>query len=437
MVGAINAEMYQEKRIDYSFFGEASNNRNTYKYKKAKIIKHRPLAFEEKQEIHRRLFLTLPLIMQFEKIEKDMLAKSLTIYSYQDLYIYFAKTNLFNCLDTPKSLINQFFPCLFFPEHFAWISTNQTGHMRYFSKKHGDVTISMDFMDLLEVYYGIEREDAVKRLLGRLQLNVKEQEWIESQNLKYRKNHTFFDEIGTDMNLSTVSTYVAPYLEVWKLLNEIGLDMTHKEIASYKGDNIFFVSSRYLSAQLGTYSTSMINKIINGFCAIGLMRKVPTEHIPADWLREANIIATKKRLSSTVSFYTIPSISDNISSLVQNANILKEAGLTFSQITSVKLKKVFENHESLYIQPIQAYKKKRNVPTSYIQDIEEDMKKLNFLSKEWLGKTYPEMSLDEWRLQVLPWLNATYDKRKPTKKMKNEQQLLTNNYVYVPKRKRG
>jgi hypothetical protein len=409
---------------------------------KKKYIK---LSSQEKLNLHHKLKNRLSDIFDFPQLQKSIMYKSLRIHNYEDLFLFFSKANIFEFVRGAE-LLDTFFPCFLIDGNYAWISKNEKGHFRYFSKSSNSYTIGLDLIDLLEIYYGLPTGETIEKAVKELKIQFMEDVWMETQHKKYLSNLTLLH--GAKKYIQPqypfLYEYLREHLKVLETMNVIANIHIKKQEFGYEGQNIFFVSNSYIADFLGNYTISTTNKVINLFAVLGLIKKIKEEHIPAELLYESKMIAEERNLGNIISYYIIPPMEEVLEEANYRAKVLAEHRIKYSNISRAKIAFVFgeEFANAVYVQEVQKNKTKQNHISNILHKMLENhllelIEKHGYATKKMVFQKPIHATSEKEREKELNkiWKNLLVKHHlryiKPTKEMKQKYGLQTNEYIVV------
>lgn len=241
--------------------------------------------------------------------------------------------------------INKYYQCSLIKENSSWISVDDNGEYRYFSRKPNGKVFIFDILDLLQIVYKINYKDVLIWLKDELDIIIQDKFFINESD-KYLEN---IDFIYSDDFMNSKTKKVSKEKEdIYLELNKIGLENLFSKTLTHMENAMFFASTSYIKQRLnGRYSASTINKVINTFSVIGMINKVKEEDIPIEF-REGN----KRKVQNFTSYYSIPNISDRFSIIEERSSLLEKNNLSYYNLTKKKVLEVFdkETYEEVYIQ---------------------------------------------------------------------------------------
>lgn len=407
--------------------------------------KSQKLSTQEKQMLHNQLKDRLDEIFSITSLKKSIAPKKVRINNYEQLFDFFSQSNMFEFVNGVK-LLDTYFKCSILDGNFAWISKDERGHFRYFSKNTNHVVFGFDLIDLLEIYYGVPATETIERAVKELKINFMEDIWARNQNEKYLSNLTVIHGakkiIGNDFPF--LFNCLDGQLKVLETINVIANINIKKQEFSYLGHNIFFASNSYIANFLNDYPLSTTNKVINLFAVLGLIQKIKEDDIPSTLLHESKMIADNRNLGNIISYYIVPPILDVLAEANYRAEVLSKNGISYSNINRAKIAFVFgeEFANNIYVQNIQKNKiRKSNIPKHIHKLLEDNLLKIldskgfatkKMIAKKRLGKTTikdREKELNKiWKALVL---KHQLKYIKPNEEMKLKFGLKTNEYILM------
>lgn len=325
------------------------------------------------------------LMFDFKKLKK-LKGEITRIDSYEDLFSYLSLLPIGECM-IPTTPLNTYFTCRFIYGNYAWISQNKNGHYRYFSKKKDGETVSFDLLDLIEIVFGLSSMEAVEKAVDLLSIRFMEDVWKKDQKEKYLRNYQFIHSDARS-DYPTLFEYIDGCLPLIEAMNALGTLHIHKKEYAYKGHNLFFASSSYISQFVGFYTSSKVVKLINLFAVLGLIEKAPVEDLHPVLRKESAKIAELRSLGNMISYYIVNSFELIAPIAEERAKNLKRNGIRYSNLSKAVVLKVFgaEFAETIYVQTIQKNKKKTERKSTTIQkSLETNFEKIlnehNFVTK--------------------------------------------------------
>ncbi|WP_339179267.1 hypothetical protein [Paenibacillus sp. FSL R5-0701] len=275
------------------------------------------------------------------------------IKSTQEFEQYIQAQNIFgrvfSNLDIEET---EWYYCEFIAGNDAWISKDEAGVYRYFSKTRWGGTISLSIFDIAEIILGDGmKENAFQNARSQLAklfgLDKLKDEWVLQQYQKYQNNLQYIR--GERKDLEQAYPIVYPYIQKYRIIMEYFNE--HQEdglfrVFSYKGDHIFFTATNRIKDKLGI-SQSTVTRSINMLTLLGLIIKIPHQKLPSRMLEISDAILSYRKNQGYVggkriTFYTIPEYSNETLQLAEKVVItLQAAGAWGSLLTKEKVIKHF------------------------------------------------------------------------------------------------
>jgi len=216
--------------------------------------------------------------------------------------------------------IGKFYDCIISVGNFAWISKDDKGITRYFSKNPNDgKSFGLNIFDLIEIRENNEIGTSIsfknaRRILVRdLNITYEEREWECLQEERYINNikeiRAFIDMKSYYPNLYKLTQN---YLHILEHFNAWAMANIAEKRETINGEAVFFCSLRYAEKFIKR-DHSVISKAINLFTVLGLINKVDSEKVSKDMLSIAREISQKAKKTANsiknvelVNFYSIP-----------------------------------------------------------------------------------------------------------------------------------
>ena len=428
--------MESAKRLDVKDYWQLLTNPSQYVEWQKERRRH--ITQREKERLKKSDLSLFVEAFKLNELLKEYKQEDNIVETFDDFFQVTQKIPLEKYL-TENHQTDQFFSCYFFKGNGAWISKNQDGHYRYFSKRRNREVIIFDFMDLMEIYYQTQPFETIERVSVLLNLHFMKALWNRNQCEKYEKNHEFLTT--SFYKFPHLSILLSKHLPVLEAMNVLGCHHIVDERQSYKKHNIFFTSNSFLAKYFNSSNKSKINQILNLLAVLGLIEKVPANHISPVFFQKSRAIADNRNLGNHISYYIVPSFESQSFQAEQRAKILLQNGVHYSNISKTMVSTLFgeEFTESIYIQTIQKNKLRKNEQRDVLLiELESHFERLlrenGYVSKGMIAEHYQEQLKDKVKRflnQVWTvWLSKYQcDYIKPTKEMKLELNLTTNEYL--------
>lgn len=201
------------------------------------------------------------------------------------------------------------FPCFLFPNREAWVYRNKEGFYHYYSRK-GDSIFCFSLMDLLMIARGETQKELMEFIEKRFQLSGVTK-WYVQQQEKYQFNLRELKRLRRTLHhYPFLDRLIKHHWGVLEKLNEFGSENITKERSQYQGDAIFFISLRHFQkTHFPHHSTSTLNQLMNVFCFLGFLKKVPNECVSIEFSSKSLQYQKQANHNKAISYFTIPALS--------------------------------------------------------------------------------------------------------------------------------
>jgi hypothetical protein len=262
-----------------------------------------------------------------------------SVKTHQDFTKHILRQNLFAdiFIDLQKYEGKSSFPCLLFPENWASISKDDNGIYRYFTNRPGGISVSLNIFDLVETICSHEGESFTnvrRKLIQILACSYPENKWEMKQMDKAQININIISNAETSWTNQYPSLFklTRSYLDILLAMNSHSGKHINSKQYSYKKENLFFLSSRFL-ANILDRDPSNVRRAINLFACLGLIEKVPpnVEGFPLKCIQSAIKIRGNITDYKLVTFFIIPQLTQK---LLKNAET-KAKKLLENKITNI------------------------------------------------------------------------------------------------------
>lgn len=390
---------------------------------KRKNIQHvRNVSKQEKKKMLKENRAYLKNWFSIEHIKAGAL-NSLLEEDYGSFIRFLSFYPLQNCFSIPIEIGNQF-PCPLIHGNIGWINQNPDGHIRYYSKKKGELSIAFDLIDLIEITEGVDTLQAIQLAREALSGCYSKTELSESV---YQKNISLFSNSLNEK--SSFANFLKPLRYVYEEL-QVMADVRSKELGlnSNEGEVLFFASNRYLQNRIGDVSNVNISRIVNALDAIGLIKRIHQNEIPDKQRKQSLAWAGMLGYKNMISYFRIPPFCEVREKAEEIVNIIRGKGWTYGNFTSLEKKRdLFEK------------KKQQTVEEKLLHErFFRNLLLRKYVTKEILMNDLPcslnkaKRIVDENWNDWLKEFNCTY--KRPTEKMKQKLRLKSNNHIaYVHK----
>lgn len=282
--------------------------------------------------------------------------------------------------------INKYYPCVLIKENSSWISVDESGEYRYFSRKPNGKVFIFDILDLFQIGHKIHYRELAIWLKDELGIILQDKFFSEESD-KYLENVKFISQ--NDFLNSKIKQISKDKEDIYLELNQIGLENLFSKTLTLKGDAMFFASTSYIKQRLSNkYSHSTIVKVINTFSVIGMINKIREEDIPIEF-REGN----KRKVQNFTSYYSIPRAQDVFASAEQKAELLANNNVSYYNLTKKRVIDVLgkDVYSETYVQ--KTYEGKQHTQTDKVNLLDiffSIFKENKYVSKELFYENAPK-----------------------------------------------
>lgn len=260
--------------------------------------------------------------------------------------------------------INKYYPCALIKENSSWISADENGEYRYFSRKPNGKVFVFDILDLFQIGYKLNYKELVAFFKQNLDIFIQDK-FFKAESDKYTSNVEF---ITTETYENSICKEMVKEKEdIYIELNKIGSENLFSKTLTHMEDAMFFASTSYIKSRLNDkYSASTINKVINMFSVMGMLNKIKEEDIPVEF-KESN----KRKIQNFTSYYSIPKLEDIFNIVEKNSAILKENNVHYYNITKKKVLDLYgkEAFKGVYVQKTYEGKSVSKDDTNYLSNL--------------------------------------------------------------------
>ncbi|MFC5732548.1 hypothetical protein [Cytobacillus gottheilii] len=237
---------------------------------------------------------------------------------------YISKQNLFSTVFPSFKRFDEgkWEHCIFSKNHVGWISKDNKGYYRYFSKNvKTAVTIGFSLLDLIEIACSDDNigkpmgyPTARRRLATILNVNYRDLEYVKYQQKKYQSNQTMIDEASDwDTLYPNLYSITKSQLYILDELHQFAFQNITERRHAIKNDTVFFISIRHLAKLVNEkYGVerhpSTFCVAISLFAVLGLLHKIPSEILnnKEELLQIAHSIQGNNNHFHLITFMTIP-----------------------------------------------------------------------------------------------------------------------------------
>lgn len=260
-------------------------------------------------------------------------------------------------------------------EHPSGVIINNGEGYKYFCNSpncsfHNDK--GLDIIDIVSKLKNLNFFEAIQYLceIYKIRLKNNDIKWIEEQKTKYFRNIELLSDRNFLEKYKNLSRVIRWGIHVIAEINQIGIEHIGLQYYSCEGQSVFFFSNRYLAKRLKSRSFNLINKYVNLFCVLGLLKKLPKDKIPSEFRKTAKLIASRTG-QREIHFYIIPPLEQVVDNAEKIAKEMIEAG--YSSILSMSKVMVENLFGGKYASEIYGYRTKEN---QYFKEVDEEMKRI-------------------------------------------------------------
>lgn len=254
--------------------------------------------------------------------------------------------------------IDRYFTCSFFIKRYAWISQNNKGEYRYFSKiKDGYGYYALDLFDLL----GILMNQSTKKSIEYLQQTFGVESmtiWDGMEKEKYEVNADILASL-TSETTPALKRILQGGTDVLKAFLDYGKEKVNGKHLSDGEHAIFFLSIHHFKERyFPEKSVSTLNQWVNLFALTGLIEK--NSQVPIEMQVEAEKQQALKKKYNHISFYSVPRFETVLKKAELRASLLVEHRISYHQITKAVVLSLFGHavHDHVYVQRTHGRKQK-------------------------------------------------------------------------------
>ena len=257
--------------------------------------------------------------------------------------------------------LNQSFKCSIFAERSAWIYKDDSGHYRYYSRRNNSI-YSFDIIDLLSIFQNKKKKEVFDFIQNRWHIKGINA-WYLEQREKMDLNQWVLHEIQQD---SKQYPYLNKLIKKkhWKVLekmNEFAFEKIGSSDKAVDEEVVFFLSNNYLrETYFPKNSISTINNLVNLFCVLGFVKKIPLEKLPKVLSSKAEIHFKKKGVQNYTSYYQMMNFQNICKEAEKRAEKLIESQLYYHRLSKNKIIELFGESfaNEIYVQTTFGHKGK-------------------------------------------------------------------------------
>jgi len=319
---------------------EKNKSDEEFRYKKIKDLLREGLSDEDISDV-----LSINSIIPQNQIKMPQKIKNhaqfLEHIRKQDLRFYFSPLS--------KWEVNKFYDCVLIEGNFAWISMDEDGSYRYFSKAKNGATTGLDWFDLIMIIEDLDIAGARMKLSDDLNLTYKERKWEMKMQMKYVNNIIKIERAydNWEERYPNLYQFSKNYLYILEKLNAWGLAHITTDKESVKGESVFFVSTTHIAdsikANLIKADQPMVSRAINMFAILGFINKINPDEVPEHLFKIAKELRGDRLEFKYITFYSLPIInSKTLAKAERIAKKLEKNKITnMQQISKKKIIEIF------------------------------------------------------------------------------------------------
>lgn len=265
--------------------------------------------------------------------------------------------------------LNQFFTCTFFSKRFAWVSQNERGEYRYFSKiKEGHGFYAFDLFDILTIVFNMTSKELIRHLESSYPFHSASS-WAKLQKDKLNENRSLLKPNHL-METPYLQRLLRGGIDILEAFLAFGEEKINGKHLSDGNHSVFFLSVHYFKERFfPRKSVSTLNQWMNLFAVLGLIEK--TTNVPIELQTEAEKQQALKKKHNHISFYIIPSFKQVFEQAEVRARELVLQKISYHQLTKKVVLSIFGKavHDHVYVQVTHGRRRKQK-PSSERLSIE-------------------------------------------------------------------
>lgn len=254
--------------------------------------------------------------------------------------------------------LDRYFTCSFFVRRYAWISQNEKGEYRYFSKiKDGYGYYAFDLFDLLAILTNRTTKKTIEYLqdnFGVESMSI----WDGMEKEKYNENQFILSSL-TNETTPALKRMLQGGTEILNAFMEYGKEKVNGKHLSDGENAVFFLSTQHFKERFfPEKSLSTLNQWVNLFAVLGLLDK--NRQVPTEMQVEAEKQQALKKKYNHISFYSVPRFDAVLDKAEHRASLLVQNRISYHQITKAIVSSLFGHavHDQVYVQRTHGRKQK-------------------------------------------------------------------------------
>lgn len=327
-----------------------SVKKSVKKVEKQEDIRYKALNKKEKVLLAKALKKNNELFRNITTNSTTIITKTqqnITVKTYKDAVEHLITLDLTKVLNL-NVVLGENFKCKIVNGNIASVNRDANGHYKYFLRsRDGKNKIVLDIVDLFEIIYNVNYYKAVNIACKLTKIDVEENTWANMQKIRYVDNIAEIENANDEMAVRypALFKYIEKHLYLLEKMNNIGIANIATQKEALDGESIFFVSTNFIEKDLENTANakdqSTINRVLNMFCALGLVEKVPTKKVPKHMISRAMQKTENEKYNFTVTFYKIPEMTTEVLLEAEKRVVkLKKAKVSALQINTNNLEKI-------------------------------------------------------------------------------------------------
>ncbi|MEK4907366.1 hypothetical protein [Niallia sp. FSL M8-0099] len=344
------------------------------------------------------------------------------------------------------------FECVFHEDNSPSAGIFITKINQYFYKCHSSTcSFRGNIIRCVERLQRCSRSQAINFIKKVFKLEIKDTDWQREQKQMLLSNKKMILSGEFEESYPEIHKVVKKYLNVLNVLHDVALDHVYDEKLSDDENNVVFFASipTICKALEMTSRNSKIPNRVGLLAFLLLIKKLNENQIPESYLKKAKHIAAKHKQQNIVSFYSIPSYSDEhmIKSL-ERALLYVENNITMKAWSKELLYRTFGEEIANEVYPYLVKTKitdEASVRTEHIHKITMDLlhtkkyateKEIVYHLRELyseMNKAYSKQSFERQVKVSLQEMLDTYglERVRLTKKLKQELHIECEGYPFA------
>lgn len=309
-------EKEQQKQATKAIKKSVVNKKKVVEEPKYKALIRKEKVLLAKALKGKNVFMKAIIIKSTTIIQK--IQKNITVKTYADAVSHLLLIDLITVLNLNVEN-GQNFKCGIIKDNIASINVDINGHYKYFTKsRDGQQYLMFNIIDLFEIIYNVNYYKALNLICVLAKINVEEGGWVNMQKIRYADNIIEIESASEEMAIRypALYKYIEKHLYLLEKMNCIALKNIATQKESVEDESIFFTSARFIEEELKdtelSKDKSTINRVLNMFCCLGIIEKIPTNKVPKHMMARAKERVSKADYNFTVTFYKIPAMTNEV-----------------------------------------------------------------------------------------------------------------------------